>query len=119
MTSLEAPGATLPTADESTTSHASDAASSVQEDASPESLPKGQGDVDAYATTFTPGWRFYLAFSSLLVITLMAALDATSLSVAIPKITTALDGTAIEGFWSGTSFLLTSTGTSYTRNSRN
>ena len=74
-------------------------------------LPKGQGDIDAYATTFSPGWRFYLAFSSLLVITLMAALDATSLSVAIPKITTVLNGSAIEGFWSGTSFLLTSTGT--------
>ncbi|KAK0267511.1 hypothetical protein LTR35_016241 [Friedmanniomyces endolithicus] len=39
----------------------------------------------------------------------MAALDATSLSVAIPRITTALHGSAIEGFWSGTSFLLTST----------
>lgn len=78
-------------------------------DSSPEPLPKGQGDIDAYASTFNPGWRFYLAFISLLVITLMAALDATSLSVAIPKITTALHGTAIEGFWSGTSFLLTST----------
>ncbi|KAK5735567.1 hypothetical protein LTR17_008100 [Elasticomyces elasticus] len=69
-----------------------------------------QGTVDnAHATTFTPGWRFYLAFISLLVITLMAALDATSLAVAIPRITSALHGTAIEGFWSATSFLLTST----------
>ncbi len=74
-----------------------------------EALPKGQGDVDAYASTFNPGLRFYLAFVSLMVITLMAALDATSLSVAIPKITRSLNGTAIEGFWSGTSFLLTST----------
>lgn len=74
-----------------------------------ETLPKGQGDVDAYASTFNPGKRFYTAFGSLMVITLMAALDATSLSVAIPKITRVLNGTAIEGFWSGTSFLLTST----------
>ena len=79
---------------------------SASTQASGEPLPKGQGEIDAYATTFKPGWRFYLAFISLLVITLMAALDATSLSVAIPKITTALHGTAIEGFWSGTSFLL-------------
>ena len=33
---------------------------------------------------FNPGWRFYVAFASLAVITLMAALDATSLSVALP-----------------------------------
>ncbi|KAK1821100.1 hypothetical protein LTR12_004492 [Friedmanniomyces endolithicus] len=64
---------------------------------------------DKNTTTFDPGWRFYSAFISLCVITLMAALDATSLSVAIPRITTALHGSAIEGFWSGTSFLLTST----------
>ncbi|KAK5697099.1 hypothetical protein LTR17_024005 [Elasticomyces elasticus] len=73
-----------------------------------ENLAQGTED-NAHATTFTPGWRFYLAFVSLLVITLMAALDATSLAVAIPRITSALHGTAIEGFWSATSFLLTST----------
>lgn len=33
---------------------------------------------------FKPGLRFYLAFGSLLIITLAAALDATSLSVALP-----------------------------------
>lgn len=68
-----------------------------------------QGNIDEYASSFHPGWRFFVAFASLCVIVLMAALDATSLSVAIPKITTQLHGTAIEGFWSGTSFLLTST----------
>ncbi|KAK4918943.1 hypothetical protein LTR49_013415 [Elasticomyces elasticus] len=73
-----------------------------------ENLTQGTED-NAHATTFAPGWRFYLAFISLLVITLMAALDATSLAVAIPRITSALHGTAIEGFWSATSFLLTST----------
>ncbi len=109
MSGPEIPAATLQTND-TTAQGASDAASSTKDEHSTESLPKGQGDVDAYAKTFEPGWRFHLAFSSLLVITLMAALDATSLSVAIPKITTALKGSAIEGFWSGTSFLLTSTG---------
>ncbi|PUU74404.1 major facilitator superfamily domain-containing protein [Tuber borchii] len=43
------------------------------------------------------------------IITLAAALDATSLSVALPTISKALHGTAIEAFWSGTSFLITST----------
>ncbi|KAL1603938.1 hypothetical protein SLS60_005530 [Paraconiothyrium brasiliense] len=58
---------------------------------------------------FNPGWRFVAAFGSLCVIVLMAALDATSLSVALPVMARALHGSAIEAFWSGTSFLLTST----------
>ena len=33
---------------------------------------------------FQPGWRFLAAFGSLCIITLMAALDATSISVALP-----------------------------------
>jgi hypothetical protein len=33
---------------------------------------------------FKPGWRFLAAFGSLCIITLMAALDATSLPVALP-----------------------------------
>ena len=41
--------------------------------------------------------------------TLVVALDATSLSVALPTIAEKLRGTAIEAFWSGTSFLLCST----------
>ena len=110
MPTMDAPDSTLQTNESTSPASANDDTSSRKDEGSPEPLPKGQGDIDAYATTFQPGWRFYLAFSSLLVITLMAALDATSLSVAIPKITTALNGSAIEGFWSGTSFLLTSTG---------
>ncbi|MCJ1246345.1 hypothetical protein MMC30_003552 [Trapelia coarctata] len=58
---------------------------------------------------FQPGWRFYLAFTTLCTITLAAALDATTISVALPIIAQAINGTAIEAFWSGTSFLLTST----------
>ena len=52
---------------------------------------------------------FYLAMASLCLISLMAALDATSISIAIPTITRELNGTAIEGFWSGTGFLLPAT----------
>ena len=33
---------------------------------------------------FDPGWRFYASFTSLCIISLAAALDATSLSVALP-----------------------------------
>ncbi|PMD33262.1 MFS general substrate transporter [Hyaloscypha variabilis F] len=58
---------------------------------------------------FNPNWRFYLAFCSLAVVTLAVSLDATSLSVALPIIAKKLNGTAIEAFWSGTSFMLTST----------
>jgi MFS family permease len=58
---------------------------------------------------FAPDYQFYLAFTSLAVVTLAAALDATSLSVAIPMISADLGGSAIEAFWAGTSFLLTST----------
>ncbi|KAF9887265.1 hypothetical protein FE257_010393 [Aspergillus nanangensis] len=58
---------------------------------------------------FTLGTRGILVFSTLAVLTLMVALDGTSLSVAIPIISHELGGTAIEAFWSGTSFLLCST----------
>lgn len=34
--------------------------------------------------SFKPGWRFYASFVSLCIITLAVALDATSLSVALP-----------------------------------
>ena len=36
------------------------------------------------AEEFDPGWLFYTAFISLCIITLAVALDATSLSVALP-----------------------------------
>ena len=35
---------------------------------------------------FSPGWRFYTSFISLCIITLAVALDASSLSVALPVI---------------------------------
>ncbi|KAJ5966865.1 hypothetical protein N7501_003113 [Penicillium viridicatum] len=58
---------------------------------------------------FALGRRGILVFFTLSVLTLMAALDGTSLSVALPEIAKELNGTAIEAFWSGTSFLLCST----------
>ncbi|TVY16477.1 Efflux pump FUS6 [Lachnellula arida] len=58
---------------------------------------------------FHPGLRFYAAFGSLLIVIFAAALDATSLSTALPIISQDLNGSAIEAFWAGTSFLLTST----------
>ncbi|KAJ5591937.1 uncharacterized protein N7459_002306 [Penicillium hispanicum] len=58
---------------------------------------------------FSLDWRGRVVIFTLCVLTLMAALDGTSLSVALPTISQELDGTAIEAFWSGTSFLLSST----------
>jgi MFS family permease len=76
---------------------------------SPPSRPVSQVSTDSFHNSFNPDWRFVVAFSCLSVITLMAALDATSISVALPIMARALNGTAIEAFWAGTSFLLTST----------
>lgn len=65
----------------------------VDVDAGDRSLADGAG------VEFKPGLRFYLAFVTLATITLAAALDATSLSVALPIISDKLGGTAIEAFW--------------------
>ncbi|KIX93074.1 uncharacterized protein Z520_11131 [Fonsecaea multimorphosa CBS 102226] len=61
------------------------------------------------STEFTISTQFILAFVALAVLTLMVALDGTSISVALPIIAKKLHGTAIEAFWAGTSFLLAST----------
>ncbi|KAG4427554.1 hypothetical protein IFR05_016965, partial [Cadophora sp. M221] len=53
--------------------------------------------------------QLVLAFASLSVISLAAALDATSLSVALSVMAAELNSTTVEAFWSGTSFLVTST----------
>ncbi|EEP77863.1 conserved hypothetical protein [Uncinocarpus reesii 1704] len=58
---------------------------------------------------FKVSTRSWLVFLTLAVLTLMVALDGTSISVALPIIASKLRGTAIEAFWSGTSFLLCST----------
>lgn len=58
---------------------------------------------------FRPTRDFVLAFSALCVLGLACAFDATTLSGALPTMSAALGGTALEAFWSGTSFLLAST----------
>ena len=82
-------------------------ADSSNEDNGASASPQQPGD--AAFPEFNPNWRFYLAFCTLSVVTLAAALDATSLSVALPIIAQKLNGTAMQAFWSGTSFLLAST----------
>lgn len=61
------------------------------------------------AAEFKPNRGFYLAFVVLATLTLMVALDGTSLSVALPIVAQALRGSALEAFWAGTSFLLAAT----------
>ncbi|KAE8422273.1 major facilitator superfamily domain-containing protein [Aspergillus pseudocaelatus] len=58
---------------------------------------------------FSLGKRGVLIFLTLSILTMMVALDGTSISVALPIISRDLHGTAIEAFWAGTSFLLCST----------
>lgn len=67
------------------------------------------GEVADQTLAFNPGWRFYAAFGSLAVITLAAALDSSSLSVALAIMAEKLHGSGIETYWAGTSFLLSST----------
>jgi len=59
-------------------------------------------------TIFKPSRSFILAFASICVVTLASAIDATSLSIALPIVTVSLKGGAIDAFWSGTSFLIAS-----------
>ncbi|EAS35857.3 uncharacterized protein CIMG_01211 [Coccidioides immitis RS] len=54
------------------------------------------------------GWPFRLAFFALATVAFASALDATSLSVALPIIAKELGGTTLESFCAGVSFLLTS-----------
>jgi MFS family permease len=69
----------------------------------------GKFGSNATVKEFNPSFRLVLAFASLSIISLAAALDATSLSVALSVMASELNGTTIEAFWSGTSFLVTST----------
>ncbi|KAJ5089405.1 hypothetical protein N7532_008089 [Penicillium argentinense] len=55
-----------------------------------------------------PSWQLKCIFAVVGLLKFMAALDATSISVSLPTISDDLDGTAIEAFWAGTSFLVTS-----------
>ncbi|KAK6537998.1 hypothetical protein TWF694_010891 [Orbilia ellipsospora] len=74
-----------------------------------ESTIQGASSSSTKAPEFKMDMRMLLAFISLMVITLAAALDATIISVALPVMAQKLKGTATEAFWTGTSFLLAST----------
>ncbi|KAJ4863536.1 major facilitator superfamily domain-containing protein [Trichoderma breve] len=60
-----------------------------------------------------PEWkmsnRTLLVFITICVLTLMVALDSTSIGVALPTISRALHSSGIETFWAGTGFLLCAT----------
>ncbi|OPB37678.1 MFS siderophore iron transporter [Trichoderma guizhouense] len=60
-----------------------------------------------------PEWkmsnRTLLVFITICVLTLMVALDSTSIGVALPIISRALHSSGIETFWAGTGFLLCAT----------
>ncbi|OJJ99050.1 hypothetical protein ASPACDRAFT_14297, partial [Aspergillus aculeatus ATCC 16872] len=53
--------------------------------------------------------RVVAILSALILVNLAAALDSTSISVALPVITKDLGGDSISAFWCGTSFLVAST----------
>ncbi|KAF3390797.1 hypothetical protein DPV78_011129 [Talaromyces pinophilus] len=76
-------------------------------------VDSADGKAETASENSTGEWRFtrraQLVFATLSTLSLMVALDGTSISVALPIISNALHGTAIEAFWSGTSYLLTST----------
>ncbi|KKA28700.1 hypothetical protein TD95_003789 [Thielaviopsis punctulata] len=77
----------------------------------PSTKPSTTPDVDASAAAanFKPSRDFKLAFSALLGLAMTVALDATTLAVALPTMSKKIGGTALQAFWSGTSFLLAST----------
>jgi MFS family permease len=58
---------------------------------------------------FNPGWRLKAAWGSICIVNLACALDATTVSVAIPVISASIHCTSIEALWIGTAFLLAST----------
>ncbi|KAF2143629.1 uncharacterized protein K452DRAFT_160324 [Aplosporella prunicola CBS 121167] len=66
-------------------------------------------EAEKSAPSAATGWRFNAAFCCLCIVNLVCALDATSLSVALPTMADKLHGSGIEAFWAGTSFLLTAT----------
>ncbi|KAF7508972.1 hypothetical protein GJ744_008528 [Endocarpon pusillum] len=71
--------------------------------------PEQDENITDEPADFRPTTRFWLAIMTLAVLTLMVALDATIISVALPKIAMKLKGTGIQAFWAGTSFMLTAT----------
>ncbi|KAH0539028.1 hypothetical protein FGG08_004422 [Glutinoglossum americanum] len=70
-------------------------------------------DLNAAAESKEEQWKprrpEYLVMATLSFISLLVALDATVLIPALPVISHSLNGSAIETFWAGTSYLLAST----------
>jgi hypothetical protein len=64
---------------------------------------------DEEKAEWKPSRDLLLAFLALYTVSLAVAIDATSTSVALPVMSAALGGTALQAFWTGTSFLLAST----------
>jgi MFS family permease len=58
--------------------------------------------------TWTPTKNEWLIMISLAFISLMIALDASILVTVLPEIARKLNGSSVEAFWAGTSYLLTS-----------
>ncbi|PGH10050.1 hypothetical protein GX51_00317 [Blastomyces parvus] len=56
---------------------------------------------------WTPERREWLIVASIFLLYLMIALDSTIIVPVLPTIASELNGTAIQAFWAGTSFLLT------------
>jgi hypothetical protein len=48
------------------------------------SIPKNAEEEESAGVDFNPGWRLYLAFGTLCVLALVAALNATCLGTALP-----------------------------------
>ncbi|OJD10853.1 hypothetical protein AJ78_08244 [Emergomyces pasteurianus Ep9510] len=61
----------------------------------------------AQSSEWKPQRREWLIVSSIFLLYLMIALDSTIIVPVIPAIASDLNGTAVEAFWTGTSFLLT------------
>lgn len=63
---------------------------------------------DTMGGEFVADASFLMLMATLSAVTLLAALESTSLSLALPAISEALQGTALEGFWSAISFQIAS-----------
>ncbi|KAJ4291826.1 hypothetical protein N0V90_009722 [Kalmusia sp. IMI 367209] len=64
--------------------------------------------MDIPAEEWKPEKKEWFIMISLSIISLMVALDATILVTVLPQITQSLGGNAIDAFWTGTSYLLSS-----------
>ncbi|KAF2437973.1 MFS general substrate transporter [Karstenula rhodostoma CBS 690.94] len=64
--------------------------------------------LDIPAEEWKPEKKECIIMISLSIVSLMVALDATILVTVLPQITQSLNGTAIDAFWTGTSYLLSS-----------